>query len=309
VPQNQALESEIEELQDKIKGVENPIKENYKKQIKDITEKYNSSIKEYNRRLSVIQEKFNRNITEDEYKNRDQDRKKKKELFETTQFKLEQQIRDQKAIEPPNRLKQESNRQKELNKLGLPSNATQVEIDLRVSELDENEFRKLQGTNDSVLWNIEYENYSRVNLEIKEYFIYNYGWHLGISPRPSSDKREEILFKYFITQKVFQEHRKHKYSKSIELEINRRIEMRNNLIKIIESERNIQNQGEARQRQQVTANATFEAAEAAKRDDEYKALYAERKEREREIDKARDESENREYSTIGKLSSYLFGKR
>jgi hypothetical protein len=103
-------------------------------------------------------------------------------------------------------------------------------------------------------------------------------------------------------------------NRRIELEINRRIEMRNNLIKIIESERIIKNQGEARRRQQVTA----EAAEASKRDDEYKALYAERKEREREIDKARyeryerDESENREYreySIIGQLSSYLFGKR
>jgi hypothetical protein len=156
VPQNHALESEIEELQDKIKGVENPIKESYKKQIKDITEKYNSTIKEYNRRLSVIQ-----------------DRNKNKELFETKQFKPEQQIRDQKAIDQQNRVKQESDRQKELNKLGLPLNATQAEIDLRVSELDENEFRKLRGTYNSVLWNIEYGNYSRVDLEIIEYFISN----------------------------------------------------------------------------------------------------------------------------------------
>ena len=241
-----------------------------------------------------------------------------------------------KSDDQQNRVKQESDRQKELNKLGLPSNATQAQIDLRVSELDENEFRKLRGTYFSVLWYIDSENWSNVSLVIKNYFRYELGWDLGTYPLPSSYEREEILFKFFITQKVFEEHierynyifeehnidtfsmflqhiNRRNYSKSIELkiiisielEINRRIEMRNNLIKIIESERIIKNQGEARRRQQVTA----EAAEASKRDDEYKALHAERKEREREIDKARDESENREYSIIGTLSRYLFGNR
>jgi hypothetical protein len=299
VPQNQALESEIEELQDKIKSIENPIKEKYQKQIKDITDEYNSIIKQYNSKLSFIQ-----------YEEGDRERYRRVDRDKERVIRDKQEIEDAEKRDRIRRRdgeKKDINIQKELNKLGLPSNATQAEIYLRVSELDEKEFQNLKGTRDSVYWNIEYENYSRLNYDIKTYFISNYQWHLGISPRPNSDERDEILFKFFITQKVFKEHRQHEYNKSIiELEINRRIEMRNNYIKKIESERNIRNQEEVRKRQHVAENTLLQAT---KRDEEYKAFYEERKERERKIDKAREESENRENSTLSRISSYLFGKR
>jgi hypothetical protein len=154
VPQNHALESEIEELQDKIKGVENPIKENYKKQIKDITEKYNSSIKEYNRRLSVIQDEegerkrreIERGVEQDRERvrrlrreredeeerdriRRSEGEKWERERVERERLKIEKRNADYKIFQ-----------EKEVISWGLPPNTTFNELELHIAEFDEINF-------------------------------------------------------------------------------------------------------------------------------------------------------------------------
>jgi hypothetical protein len=154
VPQNHALESEIEELQDKIKGVENPIKESYKKQIKDITEKYNSSIKEYNRRLSVIQDEegerkrreIERGVEQDRERvrrlrreredeeesdriRRSEGEKWERERVERERLKIEKRNADYKIFQ-----------EKEVISWGLPPNTTFNELELHIAEFDEINF-------------------------------------------------------------------------------------------------------------------------------------------------------------------------
>jgi hypothetical protein len=154
VPQNQALESEIEELQDKIKSVENPIKENYKKQTEYIKDEYNSIIKQYNSKLSFIQDEegerkrreIERGVEQDRERVRRLRRERKDEeerdrirRSEGEKWERERVERERLKIEKRNadyKIFQE----KEVISWGLPPNTTFNELELHIAEFDEINF-------------------------------------------------------------------------------------------------------------------------------------------------------------------------
>jgi hypothetical protein len=154
VPQNQALESEIEELQDKIKSVENPIKKKYKEQTEYIKDEYNSIIKQYNSKLSFIQDEegerkrreIERGVEQDRERvrrlrreredeeerdriRRSEGEKWERERVERERLKIEKRNTDYKIFQ-----------EKEVISWGLPPNTTFNELELHIAEFDEINF-------------------------------------------------------------------------------------------------------------------------------------------------------------------------
>lgn len=325
---------ELNENMKNIHNIEKPIIEKYKRLIDDITKEYYIFITEYKRNLSLIQDEYDKEVRDKSYETTSETRAKIIEEVKILMKKINDAEEKYENISKEVGVKAENLCNKIRNKIialktlisfniQLDDELTPDWINLRISELDEEEFQKMKNTIYKEIIKLQNRGNSAYLKKENGFFSFlNEDEKLELIRSPfsfssSSGETDKYLFKYFIIWNVFQENNKEYVpSKIIEDEINKRLEMINKYKKykeVIDSKRQEENkQRELKTRQEALEASQQKALEEARKNEEFnkrealrQAYYEEDRERERE--EVRKIENTRENSTLSRLSSYFFG--